>query len=193
MSKRLISLLLVGILVLSLAAGCGPKDVEEPAGGNESAGGEQQSGGDKVDTATKSNDQIVVALEADITSLDPQGHNDVISEKVSFLVFNRLFRLNENFEAVPDLAEDWSQPSEKEWLLKIKEGVKFHNGEEMTAEDVKFSMERSIESPKVQHVLEQLEKVEVVDKYTVKVTTKDVFAPFINTLVHAGISVIPKD
>lgn len=191
MSKKIISLLLVTMLVLSLVAGCSSKEVAQPAGNQEQNVQDSESGKD-VEVG-KTNDQIVVALEADITSLDPQGHNDVISEKVSFLVFNRLFKLNENFEAVPDLAEDWSQPSDKEWLLKIKEGIKFHNGEEMTSEDVKFSMERSIDSPKVQHVLQQLEKVEIVDKYTVKVTTKDVFAPFINTLVHAGTSILPKE
>lgn len=137
-------------------------------------------------------EEIAVALSADITSLDPQGHNDTKSETVSFLLFNRLFRLNTDFEVVPDLAESWNQPSDTEWVIKIKEGVKFHDGTEMTAEDVKFSMDRSKTMPKVQQVLSEVASIDVVDKYTVKFTTNSAFAPFLYTLVHAGTSIVPR-
>ncbi|HUX40668.1 MAG TPA: ABC transporter substrate-binding protein [Rectinemataceae bacterium] len=135
---------------------------------------------------------INVALSADITSLDPMGHNDIYSEKVSFLVFNRLFKLNTNFEAVPDLVAKWSNPSPREWLLTIKKGVKFHDGSEMTSADVKFSLDRSKTMANVKHVLAEVESVAVVDKYTVKVTTKGPFAPFLFTLAHAGASIVSK-
>jgi peptide/nickel transport system substrate-binding protein len=148
--------------------------------------------GGKQEGAQPVKDEISIALSADITSLDPQGHNDTKSEKVSFLVFNRLFRLNTDFEVVPDLAESWEQPSPTEWVIKIKEGVTFHDGSEMTAEDVKFSLERSKEMPKVQQVLSEIEKIETLDNYTIKVTTKSAFAPFLYTLVHAGTSILPK-
>ncbi|MDA3937764.1 MAG: ABC transporter substrate-binding protein [Spirochaetia bacterium] len=144
------------------------------------------------DVQEQTNDELTVALSAGITSLDPQGHNDTKSEKVSFLVFNRLFKLNTDFKVVPDLAESWEQPSETEWLIKIKEGVMFHDGSEMTAEDVAFSLNRSKEMPKVQQVLSEVKSVDVVDKYTVKVTTNSAFAPFLYTLVHAGTSILPK-
>ncbi len=147
-------------------------------------------GGQEVQEQAK--DEISIALSADITSLDPHGHNDTKSEAVSFLLFNRLFRLNTDFEVVPDLAESWDQPSETEWVIKIKEGVLFHNGSEMTSEDVKFSLDRSKEMPKVQQVLSEVKSIEVVDKYTVKITTNSSFAPFLYTLVHAGTSILPK-
>jgi len=135
---------------------------------------------------------ITIALQADITSLDPMGHNDIYSEKVSFLVFNRLFKFDTNFKVVPDLVSKWSQPSPKEWLLTIKSGVKFHDGTEMTSADVKFSMDRSKESARVKHVLSQVVSVAIVDKYTVKVTTAVPFAPFLFTLAHAGVSIVPQ-
>ncbi len=147
-------------------------------------------GGQEAQDQTK--DELVIALGAGITSLDPQGHNDTKSEKISFLVFNRLFRLNTDFKVVPDLAESWDQPSENEWIIKIKEGVLFHDGTEMTSEDVKFSLDRSKEMPKVQQVLSEVKSVEVVDKYSVKITTNSAFAPFLYTLVHAGTSILPK-
>jgi len=108
------------------------------------------------------------------------------------LLFNRLFRLNTDFKVIPDLAESWEQPSDTEWLIKIKEGVMFHDGSEMTSEDVKFSLDRSRVMPKVQQVLSEVKSVDIIDKYTVKVTTNSAFAPFLYTLVHAGTSILPK-
>ncbi len=149
------------------------------------------AGGGK-EAQEQGNDELVIALGAGITSLDPQGHNDTKSEKISFLVFNRLFKLNTDFKVIPDLAESWEQPSETEWIIKIKEGVLFHDGSEMTSEDVAFSLNRSKKMPKVQQVLSEVKSVEVVDKYRVKVTTNTSFAPFLYTLVHAGTSILPK-
>jgi peptide/nickel transport system substrate-binding protein len=120
------------------------------------------------------------------------GHNDTKSESVSFLLFNRLFKLNTDFEVVPDLAESWEQPSDTEWVIKIKEGVMFHDGTEMTSEDVVYSLLRSKEMPKVQQVLSEVNTIEVVDTYTVKFVTESAFAPFLYTLVHAGTSIVPK-
>lgn len=179
MLKRILSLLMIVMLVMGAMVGCGSQPAPEE---------EKEQAGEEV---VAKND-LTIALSADIASLDPQGHNDTKSERVSFLLFNRLFRLNTDFEVVPDLAEKWEQPSDTEWVIKIKEGVKFHDGTEITAEDVKFSLERSLTQPKVQHVLSEVESIEVVDNYTVKITTKSAFAPFLYTLVHAGASILPK-
>lgn len=137
-------------------------------------------------------EELVIAISADITSLDPQGHNDTKSESISSLLFNKLFKLNADFEVVPDLAESYKQLSDKEWEIKIKQGVKFSDGTDLTSEDVKYSLERSLKMPKVQHVLSSVEKIEATDKYTVKITTDIAFAPFLYTLIHAGTSIVPK-
>lgn len=192
MFKKSMYMLLVLALVIGITVGCSSNDADKDSGttpDNEIT--------DNVETGEElpegSNDEIKVAIEADIVSLDPQGHNDVESMRVSNLVFDTLFKLDEDFQAQPNLVEDWSQPNPTEWELKIKEGVMFHDGSEMKAEDVAYTLERSKESAVVQHVLEQVEKVEVMDDYTVKVTTKEPFAPFLNALVHAGVSVFPKE
>lgn len=188
MLKRNLSLLLVLMLVLGSLAGCaGPAEPAETATEPTEA-----SEGTTEDTPAVVKEDVVVALAADIASLDPQGHNDTKSEAVSFLLYNRLFRLNSDFEVVADLAESWEQPSDVEWVIKIKEGVKFHDGSEVTAEDVVASLLRSKEQPKVQQVLSEVNAIEAVDTYTVKFTTNSAFAPFLYTLVHAGTSIMPK-
>lgn len=197
MFKKFISVFLVLTLVLSFAVGCSSNDADKDTGSIDDAVTDEvepdEPADEPEDAPEANNDEIKVAIEADIVSLDPQGHNDVESMRVSYLVFDTLFKLDEDFRAQPNLVEDWSQPTPLEWDLKIKEGVMFHDGTEMKAEDVAYAIERSKESPVVQHVLEQVEKVEVVDDYTVKVTTKEPFAPFINALVHAGVSIFPKE
>lgn len=188
--KRLLSLFMITALVLGMLAGCSSAPANENSGEEKSP--ESNTASEAEATPVVQKDELKIALSADITSLDPQGHNDTKSEKVSFLMYNRLFRLDTNFEVVPDLAESWEQPSPTEWIIKIKEGVKFHDGTEMKASDVKFSLDRSLTMPKVQHVLAEVESIEVVDDYTVKITTKTAFAPFLYTLVHAGASILPQ-
>ncbi len=185
--KKFLSLLMIMALVIGSLAGCSSAPAEE-ASTDQAASTEETT---SEEPAMKK-EELKIALGADITSLDPQGHNDTKSEKVSFLLFNRLFRLNTDFEVVPDLAESWEQPSETEWVIKIKEGVMFHDGTEMKASDVKYSLERSQTMPKVQHVLAEVASVEVMDDYTVKITTNIPFAPFLYTLVHAGASIVPE-
>ncbi|TCO69346.1 ABC transporter substrate-binding protein [Marinisporobacter balticus] len=179
MSKRILSLFMIVMLLMGSMIGCSSKP--------EKQGEKEASSGDVI-----MKKDLTIASSADIASLDPQGHNDTKSERVSCLLFNKLFKLNTDFKVVPDLAEKWSQPSDTEWVIKIKEGVKFHDGTEMTANDVKFSLERSLTQPKVQHVLSGVESIEVVDNYTVKIKTKSAFAPFLYTLVHAGASILPQ-
>jgi peptide/nickel transport system substrate-binding protein len=197
MLRKLFVFMLVLSLVLGMLAGCSsPADEEASEETTEESSveeNEEAATEEEDEVAVEVQKDIAIALNSDITSLDPQGHNDTKSEAVSFLVFNRLFRLNTDFEYVPDLAESWEQPSDTEWVIKIKEGVMFHNGNEMTSEDVKFSLERSMEQPKVEHVLAEVESIEVVDDYTVKITTKTAFAPFLYSLVHAGASILPKE
>jgi len=196
MLKKLFAMMLVLALVVSMISGCaGPgeeEDSDDPVEESTEVDNEEPTEPDTEEVVEVKKD-IAIALSSDITSLDPQGHNDIKSEAVSFLLFNRLFRLNTDFEYVPDLAESWEQPSDTEWVIKIKEGVMFHNGNEMTSEDVKFSLDRSMEEAKVEHVLAEVESIEIVDEYTVKITTKTAFAPFLYSLVHAGASILPKE
>src|SRR6056297_861446 len=148
MLRKVFVFMLVLSLVVGMLAGCSsPAEEETPEESTEEASMEEteEEATEEGEEAVEVQTDIAIALNSDITSLDPQGHNDTKSEAVSFLLFNRLFRLNTDFEVVSDLAESWEQPSDTEWVIKIKEGVLFHNGNEMTSKDVKFSLERSLE------------------------------------------------
>ncbi|MBW2619697.1 MAG: ABC transporter substrate-binding protein, partial [Deltaproteobacteria bacterium] len=119
---------------------------------------------------------LVVGTEADLVQLDPHKCAAALDGAVFQLVCNSLIEPGYDFENKPGLAESWDVSADgKEWTFYLRKGVKFHNGREMTAEDVKFSHER-IMDPQVASTIASrfinLDRIEVVDKYTVKFIMK---------------------
>lgn len=109
------------------------------------------------------------------------------------LIFDSLLERGEKGH-IPWLAEDWEISREgKEYTFHIRKGVTWQDGKELTAEDVGFSFEYYLEHPPVDNepmVFEILEKVEVLDKYRVKMTLTKPHAPFV---LEAGeLRIIPK-
>jgi ABC-type transport system substrate-binding protein len=64
-----------------------------------------------------------------------------------------LFKLNTEFKLVLGLAQSWEQPSSKEWIIRIKNGVKFHDGNERTSSVVKFIFDQSKTMPKMRKAI----------------------------------------
>ncbi len=88
-----------------------------------------------------------------------------------------------------DLAESWTQPNETTYVFKLRKGVRWHakppvNGRELTAEDVRYTIERFMTTKGNANafMLKTVDKVETVDRYTVKFTLKEPFAWFLDTL-----------
>lgn len=100
----------------------------------------------------------------------------------------------------PDLAESWTQPSDTTYVFKLKKGVRWHpkppvNGRELTADDVKYTYERflTIKGNGNRPVLESVEKIDVVDKHTVKFTLKEPNAWFLDMLASTSTWIIAKE
>jgi len=90
-----------------------------------------------------------------------------------------------------DLAESWSQPNEATWIFKLHRGVRWHNkppvnGRELTAEDVRYSVERflTVKGNPGAYMLRAVDKVEAVDRYTIKFSLKEPFAWFLDMLAN---------
>ena len=124
---RVTSLLLALVMSAGLLAGCS----SDGSSGNNSSSGE---GG-----AAK--DSITIATMGETPSLSPTEHNAVAGDYMNLLTYNKLFKSDMDMNPVPDLVDSYENISDTEWQFKIKQGVKFHDGSEMTVEDVKASLE----------------------------------------------------
>ena len=90
-----------------------------------------------------------------------------------------------------DLAESWSQPNETTYIFKLRRGVKFHpkppvNGRELTAEDVRYTIERflTVKGNANAYMLKDLDRVEALDTHTIKFTLKQPSAWFLDMLAN---------
>jgi len=98
-----------------------------------------------------------------------------------------------------DLAESWTQPNDTTYIFKLRRGARWHakppvNGREVTAVDVKYSYERFLLPANPNRgLLEQVDKIEAVDRHTVKFTLKEPFAWFLDSLASPSTWIIAKE
>ncbi|MBI4596110.1 MAG: twin-arginine translocation signal domain-containing protein [Candidatus Tectomicrobia bacterium] len=145
---------------------------------------------------------------ADPPTLDPNAHISFATYMFSGQVYNKLVRYDFgegvdplNRGLVPDLAEKWEQPDELTYKFHLKKGVKFHNlppvnGRELISDDIKFSLERhlnpAVSSP-VRHYFSELASIDLPDKHTVILKTKQPFSPMINYLASNFSWIVAKE
>ena len=128
------------------------------------------SGSDKGDSGSSSGtkEELHVAISANPPSLDQQSINSNIVGGIGVHVYESLFAMNKDYEPTPVLAESYTVSDDgMTYTIKIRQGVKFHNGEEMTADDVVASMNRWIEVSAKANTLIGGSVFEKVDDYTV--------------------------
>ncbi len=126
-------------------------------------------------------DTIVVGSIGDASNLLPPLASDSASFDIIGLVYNGIVKYDKDLKLVGDLAESWDiSPDGLEITFHLRKGVKWHDGVEFTAEDIMFGYQKIID-PKTPtayaSAFVEVEKAEVLDRYTFKVTYKEPFAP----------------
>ncbi|MUV37141.1 uncharacterized protein JNUCC1_00947 [Lentibacillus sp. JNUCC-1] len=165
------------------------------AGCSNSSGGEnvEGNGGDPEEDADSK--KLVIASGNDIVSFDIHDHNNTSTEAVHVNMFNYLVRNDPEEGFVSDLAESWENVDENTWTFTLKEGVTFHNGEELTAEDVKFTLERVAKDDTLLEYgsYQQIDEVEVLSDYEFNIYTHESEPALLNRLSRIGSGMLPKD
>ncbi|MBM7662570.1 peptide/nickel transport system substrate-binding protein [Bacillus mesophilus] len=186
MKAKNLFLALLLMLVLALAACSGGDTAEEGAEGNEGT----DSGSEE---AAVEGGNLVFVISQDAPTLDPHGMNDTATTNATSQIFDRLTDYAEDGSVVPMLATEFNAIDDTTWEFKLREGVKFHDGTDFTAEAVKMTLERILDpefaSPRAV-VLNMITEVVVVDDYTVHIKTKFPFAPLPAHLAHNAGSII---
>ena len=180
-------LLLAGILLGSLVAA-------RPAGAQAAA--QPKRGG------------VIRIAEREAPGLDPHLSISFLTHSYVSLSYSQLVRFPNgpeqksptDFSILPDLAEKWTVSKDgKTYTFSIRKGVKFHNkppvsGREVTADDVKYSLERFMAKSGFRDRFEPMTGIEVVDRHTVKITLKEPYAPFLNHLANPSYcAILPRE
>ncbi|QQO09530.1 ABC transporter substrate-binding protein [Breznakiella homolactica] len=138
-------------------------------------------------------DTITWGQGADVTSFDPHVGKETPAVQVTNHIFDTLVEVDGvTNELVPQVAERWEQLSDVSYRFFIRKGIKFHNGTELTADDVKFSLDRAIASGSVSYIVDFIDNVKIEDSYTVVVTTKAPYAPALRNLAVPFAAIVPK-
>jgi peptide/nickel transport system substrate-binding protein len=169
-TKALTVCLLVFLLVAgALIAGC-TNTSAQPAAGSSAPGVTQAASSQGVTGSSSATGKMLNFGELWlITGYDPMNQGVFITEKA--IVTESLISADENFKLVPNLATSWNRTGPTTWVITLRKDVKFHNGKPMTAEEVKFSLDRSVKLNSANGVLMDYKSCRIIDPYTIEITT----------------------
>lgn len=190
--KKLLTLILCLAMVLSVFAGCSSTPATEEGA---SASGDAAQG-EAADSEYK--DTLVFAMNTDVQSMDPQIQNDTTSEQVVKMLYNTLLKFEDDGTVVGDLAESWSVSEDKlTWTFNLKQGVKFHNGKELTSADVKATFDRALNAEagglRTTEIIKMFTSVEAPDPYTVTITTDGPYGPMESLMCNMSLGIMDAD
>ena len=178
MKKRVFALFTAMFLLCGMLTGCGP------------TGSSSTTSDGAGDTGTK--DTLIVAIPESPTYMDPMVQASIGTYRVTTQMFDRLVMMDTDMNLVPALAESWEVIDDTTTVFHLRQGVKFHNGEEMTSEDVKYSLGRCIANPGVNYNYLIIDSITCDDDYTVTIKTSAPFNALLYRLSLDAASIICK-
>jgi peptide/nickel transport system substrate-binding protein len=109
------------------------------------------------------------ASRGDAQTLDPVSQNELFTNAMNGQMYEFLVARDKELKIVPSLATEWKQDGPLKWTFKLRKGVKFHEGQPFTADDVVFSVNRAKEkTSQIDHYANALGEPKKIDDYTVE-------------------------
>ncbi len=139
--------------------------------------------------------ELITAQSGDVSKFDPHYSTSSNDVRVSFNLFDNLTSRHPDGKLYPGLATEWKLEGPTTWRFKLRQGVKFHNGDPLTSADVKYSIERTydpVAKTMVATVFGTIEKIDAPDASTVVITTKKPDPLLAARLAFYGGQVVPK-
>lgn len=185
--RRKMTLFLALVMACAVLGGCG--------GGSGHKGAEGSNG---LNAERKANNEIVVAIPQDLEeSLDPHGSVSAGTREVLFNIYEGLVKTGPDGGLIPAVAESYHISDDGlTYTFKLREGVKFHNGEPVTAEDVIYSIQRCIDNadntgdPALVSALSAIEELTAGEGGTVSFR---IGAPNPELIYFLTVAIIPAD
>ncbi len=139
--------------------------------------------------------ELITAQSGDVSKFDPHYSTSSNDVRVSFNLFDNLTSRHPDGKLYPGLATEWKLEGPTTWRFKLRQGVRFHNGDPLTSADVKYSIERTYDpaaKTMVATVFGTIEKIDAPDASTVVITTKKPDPLLAARLAFYGGQVVPK-
>ena len=191
-AKKILSFISLFLVMVFALTACGG-NLGQPTAGEQPGQSEEKSA---TDSANAPEQILKYATDAEPIGLDPHTITASASIRIFRQIYNTLLDVDDNMNFIPELAESWEQPDDLTYIFKLKEGVKFHNGREMVAQDVKYTFERVLNPDTAaigKSYYDMIDTMEIVDTYTIKFTLKEPFAPFLTNLTSLYGAIVPKE
>lgn len=179
MKKNRFVVYLMALLLVAALGGC--------------AGGKSPEVNPSADSTPTYGGSVVVGVQQDIDSLDPHKATAAGTKEILFNIFEGLLKTDENGKLIDAVAKSHSISEDGlTYTFTLRDNVKFHNGNVVTAEDVKYSLERAsglLDGTALVSSLKTLTSVDIIDEHTVQVTTGSANLELIYSFTTA---IIPK-
>ncbi len=152
-AKKIISITLCILLMISILAGCGQKT--------------ETSGVEK----TGANTTLRLVFPSTLTTLDISNGDGATMLKEVAQVVETLVNVDSDFNLTPSLATSWDRTGDYTWVINLRQGVKFHDGTDFNADAVKWCFERAAKENTSFTAYTAIESVDVINDYTVQLNT----------------------
>lgn len=140
-----------------------------------------------VYTDLESGTEFVGDLGSDVQNTDPVSMNDTTSSQATVLLYEQLVGVDFEGEVRPFLAEEWEQLDETTYRFSLRDDVRFHNGEKLTADHVEGSFERYKGTPRESDVYDWYDGCTIVDESTIDISCRREYGPFETALFNVPI------
>lgn len=152
--------------------------------------------GGAEEEAAEAPQEVTIALSGAPATLDPHKSFNGFVFTVTNQIYETLIHRSADGSLEPRLATDWTMVGDTTYELSLREGVTFHDGTPFTAEAVKYSLERLLD-PDTQaigsFIITMVESIEIVDDYTVRISTDAPFAPLPAHLSHPVTAIVSPE
>ena len=164
--KKYSSFLLAIVLVLTMFSGCGATSSSTPQSqGTTGESAAQGSGTPK--------ENLIVGVQIDIDTLDQQNSTQAVINRLQGVIYETLVTWTKEEGYQPSLAESYEWDG-TDLVFHLRKGVLFHNGDEMKASDVKYSIERVMAIPRHETRYNMIQDIVCEDDYTVRIVCEEV-------------------
>lgn len=175
-TTKLVTLLLAVMLMVGMFAGCGAK-TEKPAE-------------DPAAPDTNAEKVLRIGELWAITDIDPSYDGTILKEKA--MVIEVLCDVDESFNLIPCLATDWKNVDENTWEFNIKQGVKFHDGSDLNAEAVVWSLTNALEKDPTEVTKTKIDTVTATGDYEVTIKTSEPNAEIPEYMHMSSMGIVAK-